>query len=135
MNQQFVWLHKYYFQLSDETMETEEDMEKRLKIVLANVIDKVLEKHKTDGANVLITAHGLVISTYALYFARNFKSNNMPPVRKFQYQHIPPTELTKLDLVVDKSNGEIKEVINQVLFCGQHLVEDYVQLKKAWMKY
>ena len=104
-------------------METEEDMEKRLKTVLAKVIDKVLECER-DGANVLISAHGFVVRAFAMYFARNFKSN-MVPVNEFQYQHIPNTGVTQLDLVVDKSSGEIKEVIQKVLFCGKHLKEDY----------
>jgi len=116
------WLEAFC-KISDDTMETEEDMEKRLKTVLANVIDKVLDGER-DEVNVLISAHGFVVRAFALYFAQNFK-NNMLPVSEFQYQHIPNTGVTKLDLVVDKSSGEIKEVIQKILFCGQHLQEDY----------
>ena len=104
-------------------METEEAMEKRLKTVLVKVIGKVIERG-TNGTNVLIAAHGLVNRAYVLYFARNFK-NNMPPVSEFQYQHTPNTGVTKLDLVVDKTSGDIKEVIKKVLNCGSHLEGDY----------
>lgn len=116
------WSEAFY-NLKDDTMEKEEDMEKRLTTVLDKVIGKVVEGGR-DGTSVLIAAHGLVNRAYVLYFIRNFK-NDLPLLSEIQYQHSPNTGVTRVNLVVDKLTGRIKEVRKVLLYCGSHLDADY----------